>query len=145
MCGAVDYGAAMNLSVTQVFLNAKKADGIFFPSCLDHGVATSTKIQGATYPRLVGDWFWARNELPHRVRDTCDTGGGLPCNPSCAGVRPAPPSPPSRQCESELTRLCGRPSTQSACIACAEQHTKPLVLKGCTREEVEALCSGGAR
>lgn len=134
----------MNLSVTQVFSNAKKDDGIFFPSCLAHGVGTSTTIRGASYPRLVGDWFWAKNELPHRLRDTCDTGDGLPCNPSCAGVGPAP-SPASRHCESKLSQLCGKSTTKGGCITCAEQHRKPLAAAGCTNKEVEALCSGGRR
>ena len=31
----------------------------------------------------VGDWFFGRNRLPHRVQDNCDSGDGLPCNPTC--------------------------------------------------------------
>ena len=136
------YGAAMNLSLNQVATN-KKPDGMFFPSCLAHGVKPGVTIEGATYPRLVGDWFWERNELPHRVRDSCDTGDGLPCNPSCPGASPPPPVP-AGACESALERLCGKTTTKAMCIACAEQHTEALADAGCTNTAVRALC-GGAR
>ena len=119
----------MNLSVSQVWANTKKSDGIFFPSCLAHGVAESTTIgiQGTSYPTLVGDWFWERNKLPHRLRDTCDNGDGLPCNPSCPG---ATPQPPAGQCRSELEQLCRQSTTKQACVACARQHAEALEAAG---------------
>lgn len=127
----------MNLSVSQVRANTKKSDGIFFPSCLAHGVAESTTIQGASYPALVGDWFWEQNKLPHRLSDTCDNGDGLPCNPSCPG---ATPHPPAGQCRNELEQLCRQSTTKQACVACAEQHAEALEAAGEIMTKEPNLC-----
>lgn len=70
-------------------------DGVFFPSCFDHGMTTSTTMAAAptaggaavqvNYMDVLGDWFFERGKYAsHVVIDTCVMkADGYPCNPTC--------------------------------------------------------------
>jgi hypothetical protein len=83
------YGTLMRNSTLQVQERcaAGKKDGLFLPSCLEHGVANSTTIHGVTYMALVGDLFWERNTLDPVMVDNCTMTSGMPCNPTCTDHR----------------------------------------------------------
>jgi hypothetical protein len=64
---------------------AKGKDGVFLPSCLDHGGFGSTTVQSVSnYVDLIGDWFFQRGKFPsHVLIDDCEMKNGMPCNPTC--------------------------------------------------------------
>ena len=64
---------------------AKGKDGLFFPSCLDHGGFSKTTLQSVSdYVDLIGDWYFQRGKYPsHVLIDDCKMTNGLPCNPTC--------------------------------------------------------------
>eukprot|EP00299_Pterocystis_sp_00344_P015588 c7795_g1_i1.p1 GENE.c7795_g1_i1~~c7795_g1_i1.p1 ORF type:complete len:405 (-),score=85.35 c7795_g1_i1:44-1258(-) len=72
------FGTAMAESIDQV--NSTKGDGLFLLSCFLHteGLESFT-LQNVTFVEAVGDWFWNRNKLPHRLIDNCQSPNGLPC------------------------------------------------------------------
>eukprot|EP01084_Bolivina_argentea_P259618 438109_1 len=84
------YGINMDRSIiTQLIDEKNDKNGLFYPSCFDHGTGLSiggtggTIINGYNSSQLVGDWFWERNKLPHIVYDTCNSvENQLPCNPA---------------------------------------------------------------
>ena len=88
------YGMDMDRSIlTQLVDEKNEKNGLFYPSCFDHGgvAITSGKvmINGYNISELVGDWFWEYNKLPHFVYDTCnDENNLLPCNPTCNSYPP---------------------------------------------------------
>ena len=64
----------------------KGKDGLFFPSCLDHGGFGNMKVQSVSnYVDLIGDWYFQRGKYPsHVIIDDCKMTDGLPCNPTCS-------------------------------------------------------------
>jgi hypothetical protein len=84
---------------------AKGKDGLFLPSCLDHGISLKTTLPrpsssssssspssaaatataaGVGFMEAVGDWYFERNKLAsHILIDACKMTDGHPCNPSC--------------------------------------------------------------
>ena len=76
------FGRAMTLSVGQV----KNGDGVFLASCLTHTgnfaypASLKNTIAGTTFVGPIGDWFFGRNKVNHRLQDIC---GELPCGAGC--------------------------------------------------------------
>ena len=94
------YGAIMRDSIGPQIqahgqTKAKGKDGLFLPSCLDHGISLKTTLPrpsapsaataaGIGFMELVGDWYFERNKLAtHVLIDGCKMTDGQPCNPSC--------------------------------------------------------------
>jgi ribosome maturation protein SDO1 len=149
------YGQAMRNSTAQVLANAPltkkpQPDGIFHPSCLTHPVGKSgIALNGSTALPLLGDWFFERNQLPHRMVEHCPPSSrGLPCNPDprCQHGMPgpAPPTPgPVSGCVAQLVKDdCGPEQGGQACNACATQHQPDLEKAGCTETFVTGYCEG---
>ena len=88
------YGHDMDRSIlTQLVDKQNDKNGLFYPSCFDHGGISVTSgsviIKGYNVSELVGDWYWEYNKLPHFVYDTCnDENNQLPCNPTCDSYPP---------------------------------------------------------
>jgi len=65
----------------------KTRDGYWLPGCLDHTgnlcMWSPTVVQGYLFRNIVADWFFNRNQLPHRLVDACWSKGGHPCNSVC--------------------------------------------------------------
>lgn len=141
------FGRAMRNS-TNLIVNhplGKKGDGLFHPSCFDHG--GFGKLSGYNYYEATNDWFFGRGQIPSVLVDDCDMPSpGLPCNPTCKLVpTPAPsptPSPsPSGGCEGALRSLCSEEMTgKRACLKCAQQHRDELGAHGCTPDQVNEIC-----
>ena len=86
-------------------------------------------INGVGPLALVGDWFFERNKLPHRLVEHCPrSAGGLPCNPATY-CQPPTASP----CEAALDSLCpvATDPGPEKCAKCEEKHTLKLVTAGC--------------
>ena len=83
----VMYGEAMRNSTAQVLNDAplSKApgtDGIFHPSCLQHGVVLSVQLQGQSWLAILGDWFWGKGKLQQYYRIVeAPSSTGEPSNP----------------------------------------------------------------
>jgi len=156
----VMYGEAMRNSTAQVLDDAPlhKApgtDGIFHPSCLQHGVGSATSadpllLQGQSWVPIVGDWFRGTGQLKqfYRMVET-PSATGEPSNPdkSCA-IPSAPPGPskptpapaPSGGCAAQLKKD-GCHDAGVSCEKCAEAHEADLKAAGCTgAKEVKQLC-----
>lgn len=135
------FGQSMRASIAGPHMN--KGDGFFLPSCFDHGsglgAGTNVTIPGApTQTELVGDWFFGRGKYSNYfVADNCEMQApGLPCNPTCDGVSPAPTG-----CNDQLTKDgCSKDKGKMQCVACARLHTADLTKAGCTTKEVKTLC-----
>eukprot|EP01084_Bolivina_argentea_P207548 354087_1 len=88
------YGIDMDRSIlTQLVDEKNDKNGLFYPSCFDHGGIgvpnSKVVINGYHTGEIVGDWFWERNQLPHFIYDTCNNETyKLPCNPTCDGYPP---------------------------------------------------------
>lgn len=131
------FGDAM-LNSTLPFV--KPGDGLFLASCFDHtqgimiGTNTNTRINGTTTTEMLGNWY---NGRPGK-RVLVDTCGHLPCNPTCAGAGPSPPT----ECSSALKHLCPKLLNPSpgACGRCAERHRPELTKAGCTEAAVKTIC-----
>eukprot|EP01084_Bolivina_argentea_P291456 500926_1 len=72
--GYVEYfGNDMDRSIITQMIDIKNdKNGLFFPSCFDHGGGLGiggsgqvTTINNYNSSELVGDWYWERNKLPH--------------------------------------------------------------------------------
>ena len=157
------YGEAMRNSTAQVLDDAPlhKApgtDGIFHPSCLQHGVATDLTVQGQAWLPIVGDWFWGTGKLKQHYRTVeAPLGSGEPSNPDkgCAVSQynpgPSTPTPapaPGGGCAAQLKKdgcLDAAVGGPTKCEKCAEAHEADLKAAGCTDEkEVKDLCQGGS-
>ena len=86
------YGDLMRKSVAPQIqghgqTKAKGKDGLFFPSCLNHG-GFNTNVQGVSdYMGVIGDWYFQRGKYPsHIFIDDCKMTDGLPCNPTCESL-----------------------------------------------------------
>jgi len=85
------FGRSMRNS-TERKLSLKPKDGLFLPSCFDHGgglgVGGKTIISGINQTVLLGDWFFQRGKFKsHQIVDDCQMEEpGLPCNPTCNHV-----------------------------------------------------------
>jgi len=85
------FGRAMRNS-TERRLSLKPKDGLFLPSCLDHGeglgIDGKTIIRGINITSLLGDWFFQRGKFnSHQIIDDCSMKDpGLPCNPTCDNI-----------------------------------------------------------
>ena len=86
------FGELMRNSTRQIVTNAAKpGDGIFLPSCLDHGMRLQqTQIKDPTsggsvsFIELLQDWFFELGRFKHhRLVDGCSSADGLPCNLTC--------------------------------------------------------------
>ena len=92
------YGGLMRDSVGQIKGHGQAKptkDGLFFPSCFDHGMQKNTTMAVATaaggaaaqvdYVPVLGDWFFERGKYAsHVVIDSCVMkANGYPCNPTC--------------------------------------------------------------
>jgi len=82
------FGRAMRNSTNQIVM--KPGDALFLASCFSHGEGLgvgpvgTTKVQGLTSAKVLGDWFSKKATLPAIVVDDCDDESeGLPCNPTC--------------------------------------------------------------
>jgi hypothetical protein len=144
------YGEAMRNSTAQLIGNATLAkkprpDGIFHPSCLQHGVSAS--LDGMSYLEIMTDWFFERNKLSqyYRIVEQChNSTGGLPCNPS-----PNCQFAASGGCEAKLRSdgcltddmLEGDLEAANECEVCAKAHASDLKAAGCTVRQVAKLCT----
>jgi hypothetical protein len=144
------YGASMRASTAQVMTIAEKhGDGLFHPSCLQHGVTGET-INGGGWIPIFNDWFWGLGKLTAKYKqvETCPQSfDGLPCNPDakkCQVPSPTPgpgPGPPSGGCSAQLRKdACSTDKTTQLCEACAELHRKDLTAAGCSQKDVVQLC-----
>ena len=148
------YGEAMRNSTAQVLANAPltrkpQPDGIFHPSCLSHTVGKAAiALNGSLSLPLLGDWFFERNQLPHRLVEHCPpSSGGMPCNqdPRCQhGIGPpGPPPGPVAGCAAQLVKDgCDPEQGGQKCGACATQHQPDLEKAGCTEAFVTDYCEG---
>lgn len=154
----VMYGEAMRNSTAQVLQDAplSKApgtDGIFHPSCLQHGVGVT--LQGQSWQPIVSDWFWGTGQLKQYYRMVeAPSAAGEPSNPAkqCAlpaGPGPSKPTPapaPGGGCAAQLKKDgCLQAGTDglNPCEQCAEAHFADLEAAGCTsQKEVKDLCEG---
>lgn len=143
------YGQAMRNSTQQV-LDSAKHDGIFLPSCLQHGVGEDVELHGQVWLPVLGDWFFGRNKLSqyHQLVDDCTMTAGLPCNThkdcQLSGSGPTPPAPPpdAGACQKQLTADgCVAAGTFAKCAKCAKSHQSDLLAAGCTRPVVQHLCN----
>ena len=145
------YGTAMRQSTQQVLdLPSKAADGLYLPSCLQHGVSDTgdnvAPLEGIQWPELVSDWFFGPGGLSDKYRmvEECPpSSGGLPCNPKpdCQASSPSPPSPSPSSCLDELKRDCLASMEAGAdCLTCAQSHAADLEAHGCTDSTVEQYC-----
>lgn len=124
------YGAAMRNSTQQVLTDAPVArkaqkDGLFHPSCFQHGVWNLTTVQGQVWLPIVHDWFYELGELQqyYRMVERCPAGSssaggfelpcgtsdptqGLPCRVPGLSPTPSPgpgPGPsPEAKCKAQL-------------------------------------------
>ena len=153
----VMYGEAMRNSTAQVLNDAplSKApgtDGIFHPSCLQHGVTLEVQLQGQAWLAILGDWFWESGQLKQHYRMVeAPSGTGEPSNPFHACRLPAPPAPgpapaPSAGCAAQLKKdgclnaTAAGSDALTKCEKCAEAHRTDLKEAGCTVAEAEQLC-----
>ena len=110
------------------------------------------QVQGQDWLKILGDWFFERDELKqyYRLVESCPaSAAGLPCNPACSYTpnTPSPPSPapapsPGGRCGAALTAagcLSGT-HTRSSCAQCAQEHEADLAAAGCTPKDVRLLC-----
>ena len=150
------YGEAMRNSTAQVLNDAPlhKApgtDGIFHPSCLQHGVEGEV-LQGQTHEPIVADWFSGKGKLKQYYRMVeRATATGLPSNPGkgCAipsGPGPSKPTPAPAPggCAAELKKDgcldAAAADGPEECGKCAEAHRADMEAAGCTWQEVKKLC-----
>ena len=98
------YGEAMRNSTQQVLDDAplkpkSRPDGLFHPSCLNHMVNhNDIQVQGQDWLKILGDWFFERDELKqyYRLVESCPaSAAGLPCNPACSYTPQTSPTPPT--------------------------------------------------
>jgi hypothetical protein len=151
------YGRAMRNSTNMVVHHpfGKKGDGLFLPSCFDHGATGKIKLSGVTGQAATNDWFFGRGQIPHVLIDDCEMPSpGLPCNPTCDRIptpspppspTPTPSPPPSPtpkdDCEATLRSLCGdHMASKTECRECAAQHGVELATHGCTGKKVKSIC-----
>lgn len=136
------FGRAMRNSTAQVISHpfGKKGDGLYLPSCLDHGIAGTTTLQGFTKNQALGDWFHNRAGAPLILVDGCEMQSpGLPCNPTCDSV------PSGGGCKDAVQQLCGDKigSDVVGCETCARSFRSELLAAGCsTEQEVAQICKG---
>ena len=145
------YGSAMRQSTQQVLdLPSKAADGLYLPSCLQHGVSDTADnlapLQGLQWPELVSDWFFGPGPLSDKYRmveECAPSSDGLPCNPKadCQVPSPSPPSPSPSSCLDQLKRDC-LASIEAGidCLTCAQSHLYDLEGHGCTLSTVDQYC-----
>jgi hypothetical protein len=137
---------------------APGTDGIFHPSCLQHGVQLPVQLQGQAWLAVLGDWFWGTGQLKQFYRMVEPPAGtGLPNNPyrTCKlppapapGPGPGPGPAPSGGCATELRKDgCLNATTTMAgsdalnkCEKCAKAHKADLEAAGCTVAEARKLC-----
>lgn len=140
----------MRNSTRQVLTNSAKHDGLFFPSCLQHGVGGHVEIHGQTWLPILGDWFFGRGKLSeyHQLVDDCEMTAGLPCNVHArcqlSGSAPTPPAPPpdAAACQKQLTADgCLAAGGPQRCMGCAKSHNTDLLAAGCTIPMVKQDCT----
>jgi hypothetical protein len=155
------YGEAMRNSTAQVLDDAPLAkapgtDGIFHPSCLQHGVQLPVQLQGQDWLAVLSDWFWETGQLKEYYRMVEPASGtGLPCNPYHSCQLPPAPAPgpgpgpgPSGGCAAQLkkdgclnaTTAAGSVALLNKCEKCAEAHRADLAAAGCSVAEAKQLC-----
>jgi len=85
------FGRSMRNS-TERTLSLKPTDGLFLPSCFDHGaglqIGEKTIIRGINTTSILGDWYFQRGKFSsYQIIDDCSMKDpGLPCNPTCDNV-----------------------------------------------------------
>jgi hypothetical protein len=124
----VMHGEAMRNSTAQVLNDAplhkaQGTDGLFLPSCLEHGVGV--KVQGQSWQPIVSDWFWGTGKLKQHYRLVeAPLSSGEPSNPDkkCAlatvvppPVRPTPAPAPGGGCAAQLKKGGWLPSPAYKC------------------------------
>ena len=151
------YGEAMRNSTTQVLkLASKTNDGIYSPSCLQHGVSDDNHDSWLPYhfQDLVGDWYFELNNINttyYRSIEACPSSSeGLPCNKDQGNCQvhdsphPTPsPSPlPSVKCIHALTNDCLSVIEDGGdCETCVRNHSSDLSGSGCTSGEEHTVCN----
>lgn len=138
------FGYAMRNSTRDVL--AKKGDGLFLASCLEHGGGLqpggSTQSGGLNVTIMLGDWFFGRGAVSHVQIDDCSGASDpdLPCNPTCNNLQPH-----GNGCEAALQGACtdAIKAGDAQCLKCAQNHRAILAGAGCTVQEVEKLCKAG--
>jgi len=80
------FGSTTHRSVLNSTIPNSK-NGYFLVSCFSHTgnlcMASKTRVLGYTYAQVLADWFFEKNQIPHRVVDECWGPNKLPCNPYC--------------------------------------------------------------
>ena len=147
------YGEAMRNSTQQVLQpKQKKArpDGLFHPSCLQHGVSQeNAPISGQHWLPLLGDWYFERDQLKqyHQLVETCPaSAAGLPCNAwKACKLQGGGGSDCAAKLADDGCLAVGH--TRASCELCAMAHRPDMAAAGCTDSKIKTLCkptAGGA-
>jgi len=128
---------SMNMMVVKKIKRGKKDDGLFMPSCYEHGLIGT--VNGFNLVEALLSWYSNSSSVPRILIDECDAASvGVSPGTACGENCPRAPfiQPP---CPAVLTSLCA--SSGSQCSNCTNAKKGKLRRVGqCSDEDIDDWC-----